>query len=57
MQGSLSWEINFSRSQLTYAAGVRCLGTIRMGGCNLQYHEGKTAEGERLRMICIVAVF
>lgn len=38
---SLSWEINVPRSQLTRRAGVRCLGTIRMGGCNLQYRGGK----------------
>ncbi len=56
MQGSLSWEINISRSQLTCAAGLRCLGTIRKGGCNLEYRGGKTAEGETLKVICMVAV-
>lgn len=55
MQGSLSWEINVSRSQLTRAAGLRCLGTIRKGGCNLEYL-GETAEGETLKVICMVAV-
>lgn len=40
---SLSWEISVSRSQLTRAAGLRCLGTIRKGGCNLEYHGGKNS--------------
>lgn len=30
-----------SPSQLTRAAGLRCLGTIRKGGCNLEYRGGK----------------
>lgn len=41
MQGSLSWEISVSGSQLTLCAGVRYLGTIRMGGCNLEDRGGK----------------
>lgn len=56
MQGCLSWEINVSHSQLTRSAGPKCLGTISMRGCNLEYREGKTAEGEALKVICMVAV-
>lgn len=51
--GSLSREINVSGSQLADAAGPRCLGTIRKGVCNLQYHGGGGAGGETLEVICM----
>lgn len=45
---------------LTRAAGLRCLGTIRNGGCNLEYRGGKAAAGEAsgsdLHGCCVIEI-
>lgn len=56
MRGSLSWEINVSGLQLTHAAGLRCLGTIRKRRLQSRVPWGKTAEGDTVKVICMVAV-